>query len=396
MFLALRELWFARNRFLLMGAVVALISILMVILSGLSSGLVNDGVSALQRTPIQAFAFAPDTKADSAFSRSVVTEEQAQAWRMQPDVQDAELFGNMIVNAKTRSGTPVDLTLFGIEPGSFLEPVSADGRGLQADTDIIVSSTFRDDGVAIGDTVILDRLGTELTVVGFTEDKRTFGHVDVAYLPLRTWQEVHAGAKIGETANASAYSEASVVAIRGIGGALPDLVSGDAAAGTSAKTLEESFDSSPGFSAEMMTMSMIKAFLYAISALVVGAFFSIWTVQRGRELAVLRAMGASTGFLLRDGMAQALVVLLGSIGLGVLLGLGLGSGLEGGGCRSPSSPAQSSTAQCSWRYSGWSAQPLPSSVLPVSTRSPHWEKTDDHSRKDHNRIGIDRCQSSIR
>ena len=215
MFLALRELWFARNRFLLMGAVVALISILMVILSGLSSGLVNDGVSALRRTPIQAFAFAPDTKADSAFSRSVVTEEQAQAWRMQPDVQDAELFGNMIVNAKTRSGTPVDLTLFGIEPGSFLEPVSADGRGLHADTDIIVSSTFRDDGVAIGDTVILDRLGTELTVVGFTEDKRTFGHVDVAYLPLRTWQEVHAGAKIGETANASAYSEASVVAIRG-------------------------------------------------------------------------------------------------------------------------------------------------------------------------------------
>lgn len=183
MFLALRELWFARNRFLLMGAVVALISILMVILSGLSSGLVNDGVSALQRTPIQAFAFAPDTKADSAFSRSVVTEEQAQAWRMQPDVQDAELFGNMIVNAKTRSGTPVDLTLFGIEPGSFLEPVTADGRGLQADTDIVVSSTFRDDGVAIGDTVILDRLGTELTVVGFTEDKRTFGHVDVAYLP---------------------------------------------------------------------------------------------------------------------------------------------------------------------------------------------------------------------
>ncbi|ATI35710.1 ABC transporter permease [Rhodococcus sp. H-CA8f] len=331
MFLALRELWFARNRFLLMGAVVALISILMVILSGLSSGLVNDGVSALQRTPIQAFAFAPDTKADSAFSRSVVTEEQAQAWRMQPDVQDAELFGNMIVNAKTRSGTPVDLTLFGIEPGSFLEPVTADGRGLQADTDIVVSSTFRDDGVAIGDTVILDRLGTELTVVGFTEDKRTFGHVDVAYLPLRTWQEVHAGAKIGETANASAYSEASVVAIRGLDDVVPDLVSGDAAAGTSAKTLEESFDSSPGFSAEMMTMSMIKAFLYAISALVVGAFFSIWTVQRGRELAVLRAMGASTGFLLRDGMAQALVVLLGSIGIGVLLGLGLGSGLEGGG-----------------------------------------------------------------
>ncbi|MCJ0907357.1 ABC transporter permease [Rhodococcus sp. ARC_M6] len=331
MFLALRELWFARNRFLLMGAVVALISILMVILSGLSSGLVNDGVSALQRTPIQAFAFEQGTKTDSAFSRSVVTEEQAQAWRAQPDVEAAELFGNMIVNAKTGGGTPVDLTLFGIEPGTFLEPAPAEGAALHADTDIIVSTTLRDEGVELGDTVILDRLGTELTVVGFTEDKRTFGHVDVAYLPLRTWQEVHAGAKLGETPSASAYSEASVIAIRGTNDVVPNLAAGDAAAGTSTKILEDSFDSSPGFSAEMMTMSMIKAFLYAISALVVGAFFSIWTVQRGRELAVMRAMGASTGFLLRDGLLQALVVLLGSIGVGVVLGVGLGSGLEGGG-----------------------------------------------------------------
>ncbi|WP_020106255.1 ABC transporter permease [Nocardia sp. 348MFTsu5.1] len=331
MFLALRELWFARNRFLLMGAVVALISILMVILSGLSSGLVSDGVSALQKTPVHAFAFAPDTKSDSAFSRSVVTEEQAQTWRTQPDVEAAELFGNMIVNAKTGNGTAVDLTLFGIEPGSFLEPVPAVGTALRGGNDIIVSSTFRDEGVSLGDTVILDQLGTELTVVGFTSDKRTFGHVNVAYLPLRTWQEVHAGAKVGETPTASAYSEASVVAIRGMNDVVPNLSSGDTAAGTSAKTLEDSFGSSPGYSAETMTMSMIKAFLYAISALVVGAFFSIWTVQRSRELAVMRAMGASTGFLLRDGLVQALVVLLGSTVVGVLIGLGLGSGLEGSG-----------------------------------------------------------------
>lgn len=332
MFLALRELRFARNRFLLMGAVVALIAVLMVILSGLSSGLVNDGVSALQRTPIQAFAFEQGTKADSAFSRSVVTEEQARAWSNQPDVQDAALFGNMIVNAKTGKGTAIDLTLFGIEPGSFLEPPAAEGSALDASTDIIVSTTLRDEGVAVGDTVILDRLGTELTVVGFTSDERTFGHVDVAYVPLRTWQEVHAGVKVGESpANPNIYSEASVIAIRGQNAEIPDLGAGGSATMTSPKSLEDSFDSSPGYSAEMMTMTTIKSFLYAISALVVGAFFSIWTVQRGRELAVLRAIGASTGFLLRDGMMQAIVVLVGSVGVGVLAGLALGSGLEGGG-----------------------------------------------------------------
>ncbi|BDB58231.1 MULTISPECIES: ABC transporter permease [Rhodococcus] len=331
MFLALRELWFARTRFLLMGAVVALISILMVILSGLSSGLVVDGVSALQRTPVQAFAFAEGTKTDSAFSRSVVTEDQADAWRARPDVARAELFGNTIVNAKTESGVPVDLTLFGIRPGSFLEPMVAEGTPIGGDTDVVLSDSARDTGVELGDTIVVDRLGTRLNVVGFTSDKRTFGHVDVAYLPLNTWQEIHAGVRLGEQVPPSAYAEASVVAIEGVDGALPDLAAGDAEAGTAAKTLEESFDASPGYSAEMMTMSMIITFLYAISALVVGAFFTIWTVQRSREIAVLRAMGASTGFLLRDSLLQAVIVLVGSVAVGVLIGLGLGSGLEGSG-----------------------------------------------------------------
>ena len=48
MFLALRELTFARGRFALMGAVIALIAVLTVMLSGLASGLVNDGVSGLK------------------------------------------------------------------------------------------------------------------------------------------------------------------------------------------------------------------------------------------------------------------------------------------------------------------------------------------------------------
>lgn len=331
MFLAVRELIFARTRVVLMGSVIALISVLMVILSGLSSGLVDDGVSGLKRTPVQAFAFAEGTKTDSAFSRSVVTDAQAAAWSARPDVENAELMGNAIVNARTGGGTAIDLTLFGIVPGSFLEPSAGEGAQLSGSRDIILSSTARDEGLSVGDTVIVDRLGTELSVVGFTEEKRTFGHLDVAYVPLETWQEINAGTPEGAAADPRVYTQASVVAIRGVDGSAPDLAAGDAAAGTASKTVEESYDSSPGYTAETMTMSMIIAFLYAISALVVGAFFSIWTVQRLRELAVLRAMGASTGYLLRDSIAQAAVILVGFVLVGVLIGLGLGSGLQGTG-----------------------------------------------------------------
>ena len=331
MFLALRELAFARTRFGLMGAVITLIAVLMVLLSGLSSGLVVDGVSGLMRSPVDAVAFSEGTKTDSAFTRSEVTAAQAQTWAEQDDVADAELLGTSIVNAKNDDGTALDLTLFGVVPDGFVVPEAADGRGLTTPGDAVLSSSARDEGVEIGDVITLDRLGTTLTVVGFTADQRTFGHVDIAFVPLTTWQEVHAGTTAGEQPDPAAYDVASVVALRGVDGQTPDLAAGDAAAGTSARTLEAAFDSSPGYSAELMTMELIKAFLYAISALVVGAFFTLWTVQRTRELAVMRAMGASTRFLLTDGVLQAAILLVISLTVGVSVGLIFGSLLEGTG-----------------------------------------------------------------
>lgn len=329
MFLAWRELVFARARFGLMGGVIALIAILIVLLSGLSSGLVNDGVSGLQRLPVTAFAFAEGTKTDSAFSRSIVTADQAKAWRDRDDVGDAALFGNMLVNAKatTAAGTqvPIDLALFGVEPDSFLAPAVSAGTGLGDPDGIVVSRTVLDEGVAIGDTVVIDRLGTRLKIVGATGDQHTFGHVDVAYLPLRTWQQIHAGAGPGDQVRPEAYEEATAVALRARDGDRIDLAGGDAAAGTTSLTLEESFHASPGYTAETATLLLIQVFLYAISALVVGTFFTVWTIQRKHELAIVRAMGASTGYLMRDTMAQAAVVLIVSTAVGFLLGVGGGT-----------------------------------------------------------------------
>lgn len=47
MFLALRDIRFAKGRFALMGGVVALISLLLVMLSGLTAGLGNQSTSAI-------------------------------------------------------------------------------------------------------------------------------------------------------------------------------------------------------------------------------------------------------------------------------------------------------------------------------------------------------------
>ncbi|WP_449371856.1 hypothetical protein [Arthrobacter psychrolactophilus] len=193
MFLALRELRFARGRFTLMGGVIALIAVLMVMLSGLSSGLVNDGVSGLKSMPATAFAFDEGTKTDNAFSRSVIDDQQLADWRTIDGVAAAEKMGVSMANTTAEDGTQLDVTLFGVEPGSFLDPAISAGAPLGAIDGIVVSPTMKAEGVELGTVVTLDRIDAKLTVIGFTENQATFGHVDVAYLPLHTWQLIASG-----------------------------------------------------------------------------------------------------------------------------------------------------------------------------------------------------------
>lgn len=328
MFLALRELAFARGRFVVMGAVVALIAILMVLLSGLSVGLANDGVSGLQRMPVTSFAFQHDVSKDSAFSRSVVGPEAVKAWSAQDGVADATPFGNTLVNARTDRGVEIDLALFGVEMGSFLDPQVSDGTRLAGEGEVVISSTAAEAGIEVGDTIVLEPAGTELEVVGALADQHTFGHVDIGYLPLTSWQDIKAGVQPGDVVAERVHQEFTAVAVQAEGDSEIDLAAGDEAAGTTSLTREASYGSSPGYTAETSTLQLIQGFLYAISALVVGAFFTVLTIQRRQELAVLRAMGASTRYLLRDSLLQSLVLLVLSAGIGICIGLVGGAALS--------------------------------------------------------------------
>ncbi len=332
MFLAVRSLSFQRGRFALVGLVISLLALLTVMLSGLATGLVNDGVSGLKGLPVSAFAFESGIQTDNAFSRSVVDKGQRDTWAGQTGIDQAELFGVSIVNTTSDTGEDIDLTLFGVEPDSFLLPKLGDGEQVGSVDGVVLSRTAADDGVKVGDTLTLDRVGTTLRVVGFTDKQDTFGHVDVGYLPLATWQYIAsgtsaAGAPTDASVAAGAIDTASAIALRTAdGGSLEsagvDVAVADEAAHTTTLSLTKAFGASPGYTAETATISLIQVFLYVITALVIGAFFTVWTVQRQHELAVLRAVGTPTGFLLRDGIAQAGFLLTAFTAVGVVVGLG--------------------------------------------------------------------------
>ncbi|MFE0491049.1 ABC transporter permease [Streptomyces griseoaurantiacus] len=344
MFLALRDLRFARGRFALMGAVVALIAVLGVLLSGLASGLADAGISGLRALPVTHMAF-DETATSEQFSRSTVERKDWQAWSKAPGVKRAEPFGNTLANARVtrgaEKGEQVNLAVFGMAPDSPLAPRLTEGKGLHdGGAAIVITREIADLGVGVGDVLTADRSEVPLKVVGVLDEKVSYGHIGIVYTDLDTWRHLHYGLP-GELPEA-AREQATAVALTLADGA--DVAAVEKATGTRADSKETTYGASPGYTAESSTMALIKGFLYAISALVVGAFFTVWTVQRKAEIALLKALGAPTAYILRDALAQVLAVLLGATAVGTAAGLALGSAMIGKAPFSLSAPAIATSA----------------------------------------------------
>ncbi|MEV8456776.1 ABC transporter permease [Streptomyces sp. NPDC052095] len=320
MFLALLELRAARGRFLLMGSVVVLVAALVGIVSGFTTGLGDDTISALRRLPAAQLVFSSDARSDQ-FARSLLDEKTATAWRADAGTGTAPL-GVSITRGTTDRGAEVDLAAFGVESGSFLAPSVTEGHGLaNAPQDsIVMSAKLADEGVRVGDTLVIDRLGIELRVVGLTE-RSSYGHVPVAYVPLKTWQRIRFSTPGAPAAAAAAIPDQfSALALR-TAPTDTTVTTLDKRHSTTTLTKEKAYEAAPGYTGERVTMTSIQVFLYLIAPLVVGAFFAVWTVQRQPELALLRAMGASRRRLLAHTVIQAaLVVVLGTVAGAVLAG----------------------------------------------------------------------------
>ncbi|MFD5067761.1 ABC transporter permease [Streptomyces sp. NPDC058369] len=311
MFVAWRDLRFAKGRFALMGAVVVLITLLVGLLSGLTAGLARENTSAVTGLNADHLAFAapPDGRSVS-FTDSSVEESAWRAWAGRPGVEAAQPLGIRTLNATAGTGKrTAAVSAFGVEPGGGLAPARV-GPG-----EAVLSRAGADElGVRKGERL---RLGDREVTVAAVAGDASYSHTPVVWTDLGDWQRA-----------GHADGGATVIALTTTGSA--DLAAGDRAAGTRTLTLDDSLTAIGSYQAENGSLQLMRGFLFAISALVIGAFFTVWTIQRSGDVAVLKALGASTPYLLRDALGQAVVMLVLGTGLGAALASGIGA-LVGGG-----------------------------------------------------------------
>ncbi|MGK3093524.1 ABC transporter permease [Streptomyces sp. WAC01490] len=317
MFVAWRDLRFAKGRFALMGSVVVLITLLVGLLSGLTAGLARENVSAVTGLDADHLAFAaPRGDQSVSFTNSTVREDDWRAWADRPGVEAAQPLGIRTLNATAPGDRTAPVSAFGVEPDGTLAPEAPEGIGPGR---VVLSEKAAEElGAAPGDRIALGRAEREVAAVA---GDASYSHTPVVWTTLDDWQQIgHDGAGPAE--------QATVIALTTTAGA--DLAAGDEAAETRTLSLDDSLTAIGSYQAENGSLQLMRGFLFAISALVIGAFFTVWTIQRSGDVAVLKALGASTPYLLRDALGQAVVMLALGTGLGTALAAGAGVLIGGG------------------------------------------------------------------
>ena len=299
MFVAWRDLRFAQGRFALMGTVVVLMTLLVGLLSGLTAGLAGQSTSAVAGLKADRLVFADPGSGSLSFGQSTVTRDQAAQYARLPGVTSAAPVAIGTGNAGAGAHTAA-VSTFAVPPDSGLAPEKP-GPGT------VVLSTGAADKLQTkaGDRITLQ--GKEVTVAAVAGDA-SYSHLPVVWTAFT-----------GPSATVLAVTTTDPAA----------LASADVRLGTRTVSKDDALSAIGSYTAENGSLQLMRGFLFVISALVIGAFFTVWTIQRSRDIAVLKALGATTKYLLRDALGQAMVLLAGGTALGTGLAAALGAFASG-------------------------------------------------------------------
>jgi len=285
--MAWKEIIKNKSRFIILGSIVFLVSLLTLIISGLSNGLSQDNAALIKDMPEGTFYMNED--ADETYNLSKIDQETED--KLTKDNKDATALSIQMgfVNDSNDKQLSVAFAT-STQPGLF--PEVADGE-------ILLDESLKDKGVKVGDKLTNNQFSEDFTVKGFVEQEK-FSHSPVAFINPTNYQEMY---RVEEMQMVFVPGKDEQQSINGL----------------QAFSNKDFLNTIPSYSAEQLSLNMIVWFLVVISGMLFGIFFYMMNVQKIGLYGILKAIGVKTSTLFQMMWTQMIVIT--TIALALSIGL---------------------------------------------------------------------------
>ena len=323
-YLALKEVFRNKGRFLLVSLVIALITLLVLFIAALGEGLANGNRQYIANLDAQLIVFLE--KSDFIIPSSRLETNTARTVRRVDGVADA----GPIYTSSTEIVSleePLKVSMLGVEPGRPGMPEIIEGRefrGGEARETVIDKNVALRSDIKVGDEIeIRSTQGTDdqfftLEVVGMV-DGQSYAFQPTIFVPVTTWE------KIRPQSEADLNSDTpypNIIAVKVQNPDQIELVKARLLANVpniEVADLATTINNVPGYSAQQGTVQTQGFFTLLIGVLVIGGFFQIQILQKVPQIGVLKAIGSSNGVVGWASVIQIVVVTAIGVGIGGVL-----------------------------------------------------------------------------
>lgn len=317
MFLAWREIKHSKLRYLLIGFIIMLIAWLVFLLSGLAIGLSTANGASIQNMKSDHMIFQKDSR--TSMLRSLVPMSTVDDVKKIEGVKDAAPLGQATITLqKQGNDEQIDSAVLATNPGSFLVPSITEGVSFSGSAnEIVLDESFKKYDIKLGDLITVRQTSLVFKVVGFVKGE-SYNHMPVGFMDIAHWQSIKF---VTPESKLGIENPVSVVAVQMKSDGNPDLL--NSLPNSEVVTNKTALTNLPGYSEELMSVNMMLFFLFVIAVFVLAVFFYVLTLQKSNQFGVLKAIGATTGFLARSLILQVMIISIIGIAVGLALTYGV-------------------------------------------------------------------------
>ncbi|MFD1349473.1 ABC transporter permease [Oceanobacillus caeni] len=285
--LAWKEMKKNKIRFLILGSIVFLVSLLTFIISGLANGLSQDNAALIKDLPNGQFYMNADAEETYNMSR-IDSHTQDKLLSNQDDATALSIQMGFLNDKNDKQQSVAFVT-------------STDSELFQhiKSGEVILDRSMEDKGIKVGDILTNNQFSDEFIVKGFVDQKK-FSHAPVAFINIEDYKEIYK------------VDEMQLIFIPG----------GDSSqefTGLQSFSKQDFLHTIPSYNAEQMSLNMIVWFLVVISGMLFAIFFYMMNVQKISLYGILKAIGLKTRKLFNIIWTQMIFITVPSLALSITI-----------------------------------------------------------------------------